>query len=939
MSKANILKRVVVLVLALTVTFSLAACGNKGAKTPYGSLTEKAYLKGDGFEISEKELYDEMKISGTNVLIKMFEEIIFKDELAKVKGDLDTYKEDLVRYANKAIFGESDIEKLKELKADVIQKKAASFADAMYLVGITVDASDVDTVEFTEHNASILEFYQLDVAKKIYAREKLNEDIKDKDSTSYIDKDKDIQSYFDTNVKNHHDLSSINIRFTNSFEANQTLRRFNIKASRALWYELPDPRTTVLTGYAQTVLESVNVENNGAATEEDYEKYYNSYLIDPQRTPAEDADNALTEDQVLAKFIEIYNYVYPFRTQIDKATYTTVAKVLEDLESLPFTKAYADYPKSQESLRSYIYTNLSTEENGIRFSSTPRSYGKFYYLAFKLKDHNEDILAQLEGDALILYEDEAKTTLKDYAQGYYDKIIENKLSDTYISTKSKERFKDADIQIHDELVHLFLSRSYEVKLAKKVNTNLIASVNGEEIKVDDFYQKLDKQFGVSVAIDLSLKKSLLNSVYRERITSEKMAEFKKNVENMIKQFGQGNFAQSGFPQSMGRRNFLRLAFRSETIDQAVEKIYVTNEVENAFLKDYEAHFGEGIWDTFAMFANRLQKQFFSISSAHLLISVDMNEDESPDKPHEFFETLEADKKLEYETLVLELMGLIHDKASQYSSFATGLDTIAKEYASSGKYAPSNCDTNPTPECTWSKYKQAGLEVMYQSLTTLTNQTNSPDKDGGFDKKFYEREIQLYKELKEDYYDVDGSFPSQKLDKKPATYDQILETDFGWHLILATGAQVSKSAKFTLDEDTKVKETDEYKIYEHIEYKDAKGEKYYLNAYSATDEISANQVRIYFNEVDSELGLQSLPSKVKEAINAYLAPVKAKYTNNYTQLHILTKYLASKNYQFADAQKQLKVGKLLEINERQFLFYTTDNALFNELYADWFDHFK
>ena len=35
-------------------------------------------------------------------------------------------------------------------------------------------------------------------------------------------------------------------------------------------------------------------------------------------------------DEVLVKFLEIYNYVYPYRTQIDVDAYQTVQSVLDD---------------------------------------------------------------------------------------------------------------------------------------------------------------------------------------------------------------------------------------------------------------------------------------------------------------------------------------------------------------------------------------------------------------------------------------------------------------------------------------------------------------------------------------------------------------------------------------------------------------------------------
>lgn len=948
MNKANNYKRVLGLLIVLVTTLTLAACGSKTAKIPYGSLDDTAYIKGDGFEITEKELYDEMKVSGTNVLVRMFNEILFKDQLATINANFEDHKQMVADYANKSIFGTNVLENLQEMDDEVLTKQINSYVDSMYLAGISITANDIDRENFLNHGDLVLNYYKLDAAKKIYAKEKLDLEVVDEESTSYINKNKDIQTYFTSNVQKRYDLSSVNIRFTNSYEANQTLKQFALKQYRSQWYGIQDPRVEVVDGYALEVMTDLGFTNDGALNDVDYQKYYDAYQVNPDRTPLEHADSALSMDEVLVKFLEIYNYVYPYRTQIDVNAYQTVQSVLEDptlvntdKENLGvFTRTYEDFPSSQSTLRTYIYDTLSVKENGTRFTAAPRSYGNYYYIVFKLADHNEDLLAQLDvDDQLIVWADEAKTTLTEHAQTYYDKLVESKLTDSYVNSKATTKLTDSDISLYDEDLHLYLSMSYSnIELPKKIGNDLVATVNGTEIKVDDLYSRLETQLGVSVALDLALREALLNSKYIDEITDAKMKEYRSNIETMIQQFGQGQFASSGFPASMGRKNFLRLAFRANSIDEAVENIYVSSEVESLFLKDYEAHFGPDIYDKFATVANRLMDQYFSISSSHLLIYVDMDEDDEHDVPSEFFETLSQAKVLEYETLITELMQLIHNEVSKYPSFSTGFTTIVKEYNDSAKFIPAGSIPGSTPEHKWARFKAAGLQIMYESLSATTNQTNYPGQQSALDKKFFAREVALYTTLKEEYYDVDHKFPSQQLDLKPVTYSDVLETDFGWHLILATGGQVAKSAKFTFEDDNYAKTGDEKKIYEHIAIEDKDGNKTYYNAYSETDHISANQIRIYLNEFNTEFGVTSLPTAVKEAINAYFTPVKTKYENNYTKLHILSNYLKDANVTYSNPLNEARVTQLLIINENQFLSYDRTNNLFMDVYGDWFTIF-
>lgn len=933
-NKTNLIKKLAALVLLTAFAVTLAACGDKSLSTPYGSLGDTVYLSGTGYSITEKELYQEMRLSSSSVLVEMIEKILYADELALIEANPATYEEDILKYANEAIFGTSDIDTLKEYDAKTITNKVKSFVDSFYLANSTIEESDIDVVNFENHDASILNYYKLNVAKKIYAKEILVDEVKDKDSSSYIDVDKDLATYFDNNVKNNYDMSAITIRFVNLNEANATLRRFNLKAYRSQLYVLQDPRAGVVTGRAATTLSELGIANTGNVSEADYRKFYDKYSINPDA--GSDSDVALTQDETLVKFLEIYNYIYSFRDQVN--TNYTVESILADLDNLPFTKAYEDFTNT--SLRTYIYNTLGTEDGETRFTASPRLSGSNYYLVFKLKDHNEEVLNWMdEDDEFIVYTQAGELTAK--AQEVYNEVLDAKLTTSYISTKATERLNEADVVIYDELVQLYLAQSYkEVKVASKSSKTLIAKVNGTEITVDALYAQLEQRLGVSVAIDMAIRQTLKDSDYVDSITKEKLDEYRKNIETIIKQFGQDYYASSGYPASMGRKNFLMLAFRATSIDEAVQNVYVAAALEDEYLKDLEAQYGATIYQTLADYANRLREQFFSLSASHLLVYIDMDEDDTPDKPSEYFDTLDAQELADFQEMLVEFMVLVHDKALTYSSFSTGLNAIVEEYNAAGRIAPQSCSVPPldvTPECKWAEYKAAGLNLKFENLSAITNSTNTIGSTSSLDEAFYAGAKEIFAEVKAEY-DANDAFPSQWLQSSPADYAQVLETAFGWHMILATGGSVASSAKFTAEDDSKAKDTDEYMIYEHIEYEDKNGEKYYLNAYSDSDAISANQVRIYLNEKDSEYGVENLPSNVSTAINAYFAPIYAKYTGSQNQLNLLYRLLDTTNYNFASAANNQKAQRLVEINQDQFFSYIFDNAEFNEVYGDWWTTF-
>lgn len=951
----KILRRSWVFVLLTILTLTLVACGNKKSSFPLGSLTDKVYASADSFEITEKELYEEMRFSGTQTLTKMLHEILYKDELTKVSNK-ETYKDDYLYYVNKAIFGQTEMDKLKEIPDEMVNKNVDSYVDAMSLLGVSITVADIDSENFTNHTDKVLDYYKLDVAKRVYAREKLEDDVANVDSNNFIDKDVDIANYFENNVRKSYPLSYISVRFSNSYESEATLRKHSIKAHVGKWYVIPDPRVKVVDGYALTVLEKLGFEaknGTGELTETEYKSYYNDYKVNPERPILEGPDTALTVDESLKMLLVIYNETYPYKEQIDVNSFPTLQSLLDDPKYVNngetkglFTLEYDDWKTSSRnqlsSIRNYLYSTLTTDEDGVRFTAQPRLFGNYYYILFKLADHNEDVLAQLNNEDKLKVFEEDGVTLTAKAQEYYNKLKETKLTDAYVNEIANKRLEEATILFYDEDLHLLLKND-KFKLSKKSSKDVVVKINDVEIKVDAFYQRLEEQLGVSVAMDLAVSKALLKSDYRNKVTAKEIDEYRTNIENMIRNFSNDAFKGSGFPKEMGRAKFLKLAFRADSIDEAIENIYIKTDVENFYLEDLEAHFGEAVYEHFALYANRLRSQYFSLSQSHFLIHIDMDEDESPDKPNEFFETLSEEKRASYRSKVVEFMQVVHDEASQYSSIADGLRAIAEDFKKSSKIKPDSCNTlegKNDPSCKWADYKKEGFQVLFESMNPTTNQTNYPDKQSKLDDRFYERIKEIYADVKANYYDVDKSFPTNKLDTRPNVYDDLLETDFGWHLILTTGGSVANSAKFTIDDDVKYRDSDEYKIYEHIILKDKDGNDLpALNAYSDSDAITANQIKIYLYQTNTEEGTVTLPTNVKQALESYLNPVLAKYENNYTKLHLLNKYLVSQNFKFMTNDNKARFDNLILVNENQFFLYARTHQMYMDVYGDWFTTFK
>ncbi|MCK9166261.1 MAG: hypothetical protein WCS12_00180 [Acholeplasmataceae bacterium] len=975
MSKIKILKRSLALVLIVVVTIGLASCKKESDKIPFGNLSDQVYAEGNNFKITEKELYEEMRISGLDILNKEIEKIVFKTEIDNIKNatgqEKESYHDELVKLANKGVFGTDDLEDLKELKEKDLKQILKTYRDATFLKGVDVYEANFDIVNFKEHDEIILEQFVVSLAKKHYAEEKLLEEVDDEDSSAYIDKDEDISNYFKNNVQKRYPLSFVSIRFQNKYEADQTLRHFNIKTYRTGWFIIPNPRVEVIEeeeekhAEAYRVLDKLNLlDDNGNLSELDHQKYFNEYSID------ENIDKRLDKSEALYLFLEIYNYIYPYREinledleNVDLEDFVENEEYVylnpdEDEENGLFTMRYDDFPINSQSestltaMRNYLYNTLSTKKEETSFTTAARSFGKYYYLLYKLKDHNDDLLEQVKDDKYQVWEDEDETILTAHAEEYYQKIVDDKLTSSYISSKASEKIKDAKVTIYDGDVHLFLGND-NYKLAKKFNNNLIAKVDDTEITVDDFYILLENQFGPSISMDLAVKKALLSSKYIDEITAEQRKEFKENIENMITQFSNNALAQSGFPASIGRKKFLKLAFKADSIEDAVEKVYIASEIEKLYLEDYLAHY-EDFYENILFYSNELLEDFFSLTTGHLIIKVDMDEDENPDDPKDFFATLadsESTKYTEekYQEAITELLQLIHKKASKYQNFEEGLKDIVKLYNDSARFECEDVYVDPDdedaknklcgPEKDWAKFKNLGLQIEYQSLGEQTNKTNWPGEQN-FDELFYNRIVDFYQEVKEEYYDVDKAFPKQLLDYSPTKYDgvekPVLETSFGWHLIVALGGKVGESAKYTSEND---KDGD----YLNIELKDEDDKVIETidDAYSEDETISLNQLKIYLHQKDTDYGVQDLPSSVKKALTSYVDPVMTKYESKEMRLHLLYNLIKEENFKYSSSTNTEKLAKILKINQDQFLSYADEDNYpdYYRIFGDWFTKFN
>ncbi len=985
MNQLKTIRRFALLVLVVAGVLTLAACSGS-EKTPYGDISDdNTYLTYGDLTITEKELYDQLRLQGASTLATMIDEELFKtytnDAETKIAaGDLTLiqYLDDTV---NAAIHGTStleDLEDLYEKSPERYIRNIERYADSVYLLDNTISIQTIidellglaltEEHPFTGYHTLdfILERYALRVAQRAYAKSILDEEVLDEESTQFI-KDSDIVSYYKNNQEGRYDVDALVVRFINLNEANAALYQVGLKSdSRGFWYALPDIR--IKEGnpdyidldnpdyqYVKDILDDlditsklgVDLEAREMITVKDYEDYYKAYIINTDRSNGF-SDVKLLPEGVKDKFIEIYNLLNPAaKIKLD----TDGVSIVGDGNDYTTTYTYDDLTDINTSLRSHIYNTLVAEAqmedpedttDGKPYSSRVQTFGTSRYLVFKLDDQS----ASEEGILIEDPENSDAEIFSDSAEALAAKaemkeaLIESKLTDNYVTSKVTELYDESTLDIYDSVVRIFYEQSYGYNgTESNKDGNVVAKVGDFEITVEAFYTRLEKSYGINIALDM-LSNKYLDSNDKYSVTDADLDDYKKQFENIISQFSAGNFASSGYPASMGRQNFLLTAFGSRTNQEAINNLYVYPDLRQQYLEDYEIHFGnDDIFASLSTLAARQYDQFESITVSHLLVYFDQNGDGNPDDPQAYLDTLSAAAQQEVIDGLIELVDLVYTRIGMYKGFKEGLGAIAQDFNSSGRIQIGSAipPYDYTLESIWAEYRQLGFYLKFEDITSaITNTSNFITGSSVLDEVFYDRAMTLHDTLVE-MEDDDSLFPYLDFyDAFVNTSSAVTENDlelvkssFGYHFILATKVAETTSAEYDGENDT------------DGDYQLADDET--VNAYNTeTDTLSAGQVKFYLLGSLTDEGIE-LPTNVRTAVTSYLQPVLNIYQGTYMQRELVFSLL--EDAVFTNSANSTRFDQIRAINVRQMQGYMLSenggvyDVNYEALYGDMLDILK
>ncbi|MDR2822329.1 MAG: hypothetical protein LBV58_02095 [Acholeplasmatales bacterium] len=916
---------------------------------------------------------------------------------------------------NNSIFGNAQLSDV----ALQIYSAAVTGSDAANEDDRVIGYEDVSPIGEVNIFNILLDTYVTSIAQRIYAKGKLVDpndgDIFNDESTSYINQenDKDLVSYYETSDKGKYDVKAFIIDFINLNEANAALQLVGIKSdSRGYWYHLPDIRTMTEEqfnsqgyGHVAKILEELKLTpdfdssiNNGFSLT-DYENYYNKYTISVSRTDGANSDVKLETAAVKDYFIRIANELD--KTQklgldengvIRYITNTGSGDEFGDAYEVDYT--YEELTKLNTTIRDHIYKTLISEDfvpkvpeegeeeeeiTGTPYSSRLQTAGNIRYLAFKLHDEEsteDGILVDSKNsddEDIKIFGTSEKA--KEARQKALDEIIKAKLTTSYITDKVTAFYTDnVTIDIFDSVVREFFANTYDYtgKNNKPKDNDTLAIIKVKDgsrtITVDEFYVEMERSYGLNIALDLLTNKFLASSASPYKVTDDERKDFKSQFDSLIGSFSSDSYASSGYPASMGREKFLLLAFGATTTEEAIETLYVYPKLRDLYLADYESQYGsndgvgESIYDKFAEIAGKQSINFKSLSTSHLLIYFDKNNDGTPDNPEEFLNGLTDDRRLEVEKGLVEFVEYLIDNANDYVTVTQGFTKLATDFQTVGRIVRGS-KTKPieyTLEQTWSRFRQLGFNLKFESLpSAITNTSNLPTGSSTLDIVYYNAAMAIYSDLTTLVEGEDGKDkkPEYELPYAPILDDIVFSFDhdtgaidqvkfeehfqenldtlnnvkstFGYHLIFATQFSEATSAEYTESEDSDG-------VYENSEG---------LNAYNEKSKIlTSNQVKYYLKEKVSDEGVV-LPSVVQTAVNNYLTPILTRYENDYMDRELLFSLLSKNGLTFANSELNKRYELMLFINKSQFNEYllSTGNEGYGvydlnyaSLYADWFE---
>lgn len=755
MNNSNIFKKTLPLIAILIVIIGLAVTCTalkKDKVDPKISNPTEVYLEatenGTKYQINKEKMYQELK---DNVGLSSLITLVNIDLLTKEGYYNEVTQEEI----DKAI----EEEKFPNGKEDLTEEEIAE-AEEKYI-------NDMFENYGLRNNDEINEHYRLIVAKKNYAKAKLDKEIEDKNAsaTSGSEKyftDTKISDYFNSNYQE--EFWAIIVPFATENQATNALAQLGIA-----------------------------VHKTDAEIADDFNYWY-----------WKETEEKLTAKEVVQAYIDLYNVVFQY-----KCENYPVEKILVK-EGIQYTI---------DEFGNYVFNTTIDEENELK--------NVFHYSYKELSDYQTSILNSMKNSwvaynansaveagakwytpvvqsynsgALYCYvlkiAEQAPVDIDDVTDEIVAKLTEEALTQTYIETKVGELRAENNFVIYDsgmEANYISSMTSYGIKhKATKVSkADVVASTDSKEYTTDDLFNFMEYKYGVSIGLSLLnyerfMSNKEFNKYYdylsegKEKskwLDTKKYNELKEEVANEKLVFTSGSYSQYGYgPDSMTWLEFIKEIYgANDENDLLLQYLYgdLVGDYQKKLADVSELDEESELWQFYLRNMQPIADEYFKVSGVHILITVyDNPGSTTTTNPDTWSETQIAYAKELQEQInkyLDENEGTVQEKMQAiitgYKNCLRNLPTTEEQPVVEGaSYTFANIDA--------AKFLSAGLSIKYEDLSSFENGKMVKEFDAAV----------------KSIYDQDPTSESMTL------YRDELRTEYGFHVYANTGCTAQATWK-------------------------------------------------------------------------------------------------------------------------------------------------
>ena len=720
MDSKQIIKRAAIIgSIIITVIVLSVACNvlRSEPKNPTLSNPDAVFATYNGFEITYEQLYTKMVAQdGLMHLLNMIDGMLLTDLMDAVTTDAINDEFNLLMYGTK------DLDAIDMMSEFDKEKAVQNYRDVVVVAGF--DPDDVASVET---------FVRLNVAKRNLTIDTINEAAPD--HADFVSEEKVIAFY---NANYRGDIVALPLRFLSRAEFDAVMNRFNLV-----------PNYNGSFGLYQSLIPIEDVASDG----------FN-----------ESNTAMLTNAEVLQKFIDVYNYLYPFRTPIDNmADVQTIIDM--DLEHLQFNFNDLQESSLTRQVATYLFDDLLAASRP--YSVTSKTIGDYRFLYYVL-DHQ----------LLPSYED-------------LDQARKDELRLEYITTLANEQkirstmaaYRDSlGFVIHDSFIAMQYDRQSNLDIFKADKSeSIIATVNDQTITVDAFFDYMATRVGALYSIETAREQYLLLSDYFTNVygsnrdlwanNSELMREHRNNIRELKSAFNSGMYAWYGFsPEMMSWEEFLMLAFGFKGEDDYL-RYMVLQRLRNDFI------FDSIDFDLALPYVQEQYDNYFNLKVEQILIFVDMEGNFTPDNFEDYLENMGLIDAWRFDTLKANLEALLiealdtqsmRDIVTEYNNALRGEDESDPDYSK------------------WAQFKNAGLLLKYENLSA--EQSLNFNNTRNFVEPFVVGLIELYADYQLPENRSEASLLSRRL----------ITSQFGVHMVRAQkGEQFDRPGDIITEAEAKL----------------------------------------------------------------------------------------------------------------------------------------